>query len=224
MTDRRLLRTVVVRFTAGFAVILAVLLGVAGTRAWAEAWIWTGLMGACMLRFAAWAFPNAPEVLARRMRTHEEDPRQRVIVALGGLFAVGFFVLPALDRRFGWSEVPAWGVAIADVVVLGGYLLFTRVMQVNAWAGRTIRVDDGQHVIDTGPYGVVRHPMYVSSALIYLATPLALGSVWGVIPAIAATGILIPRILFEERTLDSDLPGYAAYRAKVRWRLVPGLW
>jgi protein-S-isoprenylcysteine O-methyltransferase Ste14 len=134
------------------------------------------------------------------------------------------FVVPGFDHRLGWSSVPAWLVVVADALVLAGYLIFFLTVRENSFASRVIEVEDGQRVISTGPYAVVRHPMYTGIALMMVFAPLALGSWWAVIPALTTPPFLMLRILDEEEALVAQLPGYTEYTQRVRWRLIPGVW
>jgi protein-S-isoprenylcysteine O-methyltransferase Ste14 len=168
-----------------------------------------------------------PALLERRMRggpTAEPERAQRIIMWLVSLGFVALLVVPALDHRFGWSELPP-GVALAgNVLVLIGFYGIFRVYRVNTFGGATIRVTADQKVITTGPYAVVRHPMYASASLYLIGTPLALGSCWGLVPLALIVPALIWRLLDEERLLARDLAGYSAYQRQVRYRLVPGIW
>jgi protein-S-isoprenylcysteine O-methyltransferase Ste14 len=133
-------------------------------------------------------------------------------------------MLPGLDKRFGWSNVPPLVVFLADGLVLFGYSLFFWVMRTNSYASRIVQVTAGQQVISTGPYAIIRHPMYFSTLLIYPFSPLALGSYWAMLPTFIIIILLVARILNEEEVLVRDLPGYAEYRQKVKYRLIPGIW
>jgi protein-S-isoprenylcysteine O-methyltransferase Ste14 len=137
---------------------------------------------------------------------------------------VALFVLSALDHRFGWSNLPDGVAILGDIAVIAGLLGMSRVFVENSFAAATVRVEAGQRVIDTGPYGVVRHPMYMAAILMLAGIPLALDSLWGLLIVPGGIGILALRLTAEERTLVRDLPGYAEYRLKVRWRLFPGIW
>jgi protein-S-isoprenylcysteine O-methyltransferase Ste14 len=165
-----------------------------------------------------------PELLERRMRTLEKEKRQRAIIFLSYPVFLAAFLLPGFDRRYAWSRVPVWLVLLADLVVLAGYLLFVRVMKENRFLSRIVEVDAKQKVIDTGPYAVVRHPMYAGILPLYLFSPLALGSFWALIPAAFLPPIIIARIFNEEKVLCRELPGYAEYMRRVRYRLIPWVW
>ena len=175
------------------------------------------IMGAVMLI-------KAPALLEKRLDGKEKEATQKGVVALSGLMFPAGFVLSALDFRFAWSHVPLWLVITASVLFLIGYGAYAEVMRENAYLSRTIKVEEDQTVIDTGLYGIVRHPMYLATLLMFLPLPLILGSFWGLIPFALYPVIIVVRILNEEKVLTEDLDGYAAYKQKVRYRLIPYLW
>jgi len=168
-----------------------------------------------------------PALLERRMRggpTAEKRPVERVIMAFTSIGFIALLVVPALDRRFGWSAVPVYAVVAGDALVGIGFYFIFLVYKENTFTSATIEIAADQKVVSTGPYAVVRHPMY-GSALLYLAgTPLALGSYWGLLPLAAMLPFLVWRLFDEEALLTGSLPGYLEYKKKVRHRLVPGIW
>ncbi len=145
-------------------------------------------------------------------------------MALGALGYLAACIVPGLDRRFGWSEVPLWAVLVADAVVLAGYALTAWVFRVNRYASRVVELADGQQLIASGPYAYVRHPMYAGALLMCTARPVGLGSWWAMLTVIPLAGVFIARLLNEEELLRHSLAGYVAYTARTRYRLVPGLW
>jgi protein-S-isoprenylcysteine O-methyltransferase Ste14 len=167
---------------------------------------------------------NDPALLQRRMRMREKESVQRRIILLSLVYFLVAFTIPGLDVRFGWSNVPAWVSLVADVLVLIGYMTFVWVLMVNSYLSRTVEVEAGQKVVSTGPYAIVRHPMYAGISLMYVATPVALGSFWALIPALFIVPLLVVRLRNEEQVLLRDLPGYAEYTQKVKYRLLPGIW
>jgi protein-S-isoprenylcysteine O-methyltransferase Ste14 len=196
----------------------------AGSLYYWEAWVYCGMLFIPMIISSYYLVFRDPEFLERRMKTEEKEKAQKIVQFLSGLLFTSVFVISGLDYRFEWSNVPLALVIISDVLVLGGFLYVFRVFQENRYAARTIEVEEGQTVISSGPYAVVRHPMYLSVIPMYLFTPLALGSYWALVPALPLIATLILRILNEEVVLLRDLPGYDDYRHKVRWRLIPGVW
>ncbi len=165
-----------------------------------------------------------PVFLERRLKLKEKQARQKTVVKFGGvIFAIGFLI-PGLDRRFGWSHVPPEMSIAADIIVLLGYMMVFLVFKENAYAGRSVEVVKGQKVISSGPYSIIRHPMYLGTIFLYGATPLALGSYWAFPLFALMLPLLIIRIISEEELLRRELKGYAAYCKKVRYRLVPYVW
>jgi protein-S-isoprenylcysteine O-methyltransferase Ste14 len=207
-----------------FLISGGVLFGAAGTFDYPGAWI---LLGAFFI-VCATTFPyylrKDPEFLRKRMDYSEREKPQRLIVSLSLLPFLGFFLIPALDRRFGWTPFSWITIAIGCVLFAASYLGIFRVFAANRYASRTVKIQEGQRVIDSGPYAIVRHPMYALVAPIYASVPLILQSPWGILPLPLILAILVARIRNEERVLLEGLPGYADYMKKVRWRLVPLLW
>jgi protein-S-isoprenylcysteine O-methyltransferase Ste14 len=167
---------------------------------------------------------NDPQLLERRMQMREREVAQRRIISLSYLYFLVAFTLPGFDQRWGWSDVPPLVVIAADLVVMLGYGIFFLVLRENQYAARTIQVEQGQRVISSGPYALVRHPMYLGVTLMYLASPLALGSYWALLPALLIVPILVARIINEEQVLERDLAGYREYKQLTRYRLLPGVW
>lgn len=196
----------------------------AGTLRFWEAWVYIAILFVPMAMVLAHFLKHDPEVLERRMRTREKERAQGAIIRAGNLlFLVGLLMI-GFDCRWDWSTVPVAVVVAAEAVVLAGYLIFVVVIRANRFLSRTVEVDTGQKVITTGPYAIVRHPMYVGVLLLYLFTPIALGSYWALIP-FGLTGAAFPiRILNEENVLLRDLAGYGDYMKKTRFRLIPGIW
>ncbi|HSB89215.1 MAG TPA: isoprenylcysteine carboxylmethyltransferase family protein [Anaerolineales bacterium] len=196
----------------------------AGTLAYWQAWVYMGVLLIPMIFVVRRLLATSPRLLERRMQMREREVTQRRLISFSALFFLAAFLLPGFDRRWGWSSVPLPVVLAADVVVLLSYGLTIRVLLENEFASRTVEVMQGQRVISTGPYAYVRHPMYLAVTLMVLASPIALGSWWALFPALSIIPILVVRILDEEKVLARDLEGYAEYRQKVRYRMVPGLW
>ena len=212
------------RLVIGMPIIGALFFWPAGTFDYWQAWLWMAVLFLPLMGIFIYLIQRDPALLERRVRTGEQRPEQRRIIAVSALFLILIFLLPGLDKRFGWSSVPVWLVLLADIIVLAGFLLNFLVIRVNSYASRVVEVEQGQKVIASGPYAFVRHPMYLSIILILFATPLALGSFWGVIPTIAYIPLLAARAKNEEELLVNDLQGYREYMQKTRYRLFPGIW
>ena len=196
----------------------------AGTFNYWEAWLYMlCLLGPMVLVFS-YLLKHDPALLERRMKAKEKVGEQKLIVMLSfPVFILGF-ILPGFDKRFGWSDPSPTIVILALVIFLIGYGLFFLVLRENSYASRVIEIADGQKVISSGPYAIVRHPMYSSVLLIYIFSPLALGSYWAMLPTLLIIPVLIARIFNEEKILTNNLPGYAEYQQKVKYRLIPYIW
>jgi protein-S-isoprenylcysteine O-methyltransferase Ste14 len=209
------------------AVMCALLFGTAGTTQYWQAWVYVSIFLGASVLTTLYLMKKDRVLLARRMRggpMFEKEGTQRIIMVFTSLGFIALLIVPALDHRFGWSTVPVWAVVLGDVLVAIGFYFIFLVYRENSFTAATIEVATGQKVIATGPYAVVRHPMYAGGSLYVLATPLALGSYWGFLAFAAMAPFLVWRLLDEERILTRDLPGYAEYRQRVRHRLVPKVW
>jgi protein-S-isoprenylcysteine O-methyltransferase Ste14 len=210
------------------AVIEGLLLFIpAGTIEYWQAWVYLAVFTAGSALTTLYLLKRDPALLERRMRggpAAEKRPTQRVIMLFTSIGFISILVVPALDHRFGWSDVPPAVVIAGNVLVVMGYLLIVRVFRENTFTAATIQVAENQRVISTGPYAIVRHPMYAGGAMYLFGTPLALGSYWGFVPFAAMLPFLIWRLLDEERLLAKDLPGYTEYQTRVRYRLIPFVW
>jgi protein-S-isoprenylcysteine O-methyltransferase Ste14 len=211
-------------FSAALAVMVVMFFVPAGTVDYWQAWVYLAIVFLPASFVMAYFLKSDPGFLERRFKMKEKEAKQRSVVAFALiLFLVGFLI-PGLDRRFGWSSVPFGLVIAADAIVLLSYLWVFLVFKENSFAGRTIEVVKGQKVISTGPYSIVRHPMYIGVMLMYVLTPIALGSYWALPPFLLVVPLLIYRILNEEEVLRRELPGYKEYCDKVRYRLIPFVW
>ncbi len=215
---------------AGLRLVLALLVYgliffvTAGTLQYWQAWIYLGILFIPMLVAFIYLLKNNPDLLERRMRMRETEKPQKLIIVLSIFAFFLAFIIPGLDHRFGWSAVPMAAVIAADIIALAGYSIFFLVMKENTYASRVIEVEKNQKVISTGPYAVVRHPMYLGGLLMYLFSPIALGSFWAVIAFLPLPALFIFRILNEEHVLAKELPGYIEYMERVKYRLIPFVW
>ena len=213
-----------VKYLVGLTAIGLLLFLPAWTLNYPHAWLFCGLLFLPMLVMGIVLFVKSPELLEKRLNNKEKEKTQKGVVGLSGLVFPATFVLSALDFRFGWSAVPTWLTAVAAVLFLVGYGMYGEVMRENAYLSRTVEVREGQRVVDSGLYGVVRHPMYLATLLMFLPMPLILGSFWGLVPVAAYPAIIVIRLLNEEKLLTTDLEGYEAYKKKTKYRLIPFVW
>ena len=211
-------------FPLGFILLATVLMLSAGSLRYWQGWVFCTAIFVPALFVSTYFLKRSPEFLERRMKFREKETRQKAIIKIASIIFFLGFLIPGFDYRFGWSNMPWWLVLAANVMVSASYFLVFLSFKENAFAGRTVEVFEGQKVIDTGPYAVVRHPMYAGIIPMFLFMPLALGSLWAVIPFIPVCAIIILRILNEEEVLRRDLPGYNEYCEKVRYRLLPFVW
>jgi len=212
--------------------LLGVIMGVvifvaAGTLNYWQAWVYLLIFTGISFLTTIYLIKNDPELLKRRLRggpTAETRTSQRVIMAFTSLGFIGLLVVPGLDRRFEWSRVPVYEVIVGDTLVAIGFYFIFLVYKENTYTSATIEIAADQKVIDSGPYALVRHPMYASALLYLLGTPLSLGSYWGLVPFVVIVPFLLWRIFDEEKMLIGELAGYDKYHRRVRYRLIPGLW
>lgn len=219
-----LTRKSVVRLLEGVIVLGGIFFLTAGTFAYWEAWLYMAVLFIPVLALFLYLLNTAPDALERRLKMKETHREQNVVVVMAWIVLALAIILPGFDHRFGWSDIPVWVVLAADAAIVLGHGLFTLVMRENRYASRVVEVTEGQKVVSTGPYAAVRHPMYVALILIYVATPVALGSWVAFMPALLLPFVLAYRIHTEETALMRDLDGYDAYRQKVRYRLIPYVW
>jgi len=219
-----LIKVVSVRLLIGITVLASMFFLPAGTFAYPEAWAYMSTLFIPMFFVFIYLIKNDPGLLARRMKMKEKETEQKLIITLSYIPFFIAFLLPGLDKRFEWSSVPAVVVLISDILVLLGYGTFFLVLKENSYASRIVEVEPGQTVITSGPYAKVRHPMYTVVLIMYILSPLALGSYWAIIPMILIIPAIVARILNEEKVLVRDLDGYKEYMHKTRYRLIPGIW
>lgn len=220
----KLLLNALTKFLSGLLLVGVLLFWPAGGFEYLNAWLFCGLLFVPMLLLGAVLWIKSPDLLWKRLDTKEKEKTQKGVVALAGLLFLGGFIVAGLDFRFGWSHIPVWLVAAASVVLLISYGLYAEVMRENVYLSRTVKVQENQKVIDTGLYGVVRHPMYAVTVWLFLSIPLVLGSWYSLICFAPYPFAIAVRIRNEEKVLIEGLEGYADYRKKVKYRLIPFVW
>ncbi len=196
----------------------------AGTLRWREAWVLLGILFVPMFCAGLVMFFRSPDLLRRRLNAKEKEADQKAVIAWSGLLFLCSFVLAGLAVRFSWPMLPAWAGWCAAVLFLASYALYAEVLRENVWLSRTIEVQEGQKVVDTGLYGVVRHPMYAATLILFLSMPLVLRAPLSFLVLLGYLPVIVKRIRGEEAVLARELPGYPEYMRKVRFRLIPGVW
>jgi len=205
----------------------ALIFAAAGDLRFWQGWAFLAVFFAASALITQYLIANDPALLQRRVKggpTAETEPAQRLIMVCMSLGFVALIVVPGLDHRFGWSQAPAIVALTGDALIAVGFFIVFLVFKANSFASSTVGVAEGQSLVSTGPYAVVRHPMYAGALIYLLGTPLALGSYWGLAVLAVMTPILIWRLVDEERVLDERLPGYSDYKRKVHYRLLPGVY
>ena len=220
----KLLLKALVKFLVGLGLVVLLLFLPAGTFDYRGAWLFIGLLFVPILILGAVLLARAPKLLEKRLSAKEKESTQKGVVAVSGLLFVAGFVVAGLDVRYGWTTVPVWATILASAVLLISYGTYAEVMRENAYRSRTIEVQDGQKVIDTGLYGIIRHPMYAATVGLFLAIPVVLGSWWSLLCFAPYPFILAVRIGNEEKILARDLPGYTDYQKRVKYRMIPFVW
>jgi protein-S-isoprenylcysteine O-methyltransferase Ste14 len=221
---RKILAMALTRFSLGLIVMGALFFLSAGTIRYLNGWLFILGLTAPMIFTLVYFYRNDPAFLEKRMRTKEKEGTQRKYLMLSLPLYLIALVTPGLDYRFGWSHTPLWLSLAALAAMIGGYLMFVLVMNENRYASRVVEIQEGQKLIDTGLYSVVRHPMYLAMIVLYLSASLVLGSYYSLIPMAIFLSTLVIRITNEEKVLLAGLPGYADYAKRVRYRLIPLVW
>jgi len=216
LSQSELIKLVGSRLIIGIPALFLILFLPAGTFDFWEAWIYLAILLIPMSIVMFYFLKKAPELLARRMKLKEKEVEQKLIIKLSFIPFLLAFILPGIDKRLGWSNVPITIIVVAEILVFLGYIFVFLVFKENQFASRVIEVEKGQTVIQSGPYRLVRHPMYMGATLMYVASPLALGSYWAIIPAIFIIPIFIARIINEESVLTKELEGYSEFKLKTR--------
>ena len=212
------------KYLMGLLCVILLLFIPAGTIHYRNGWLFIGLLFAPMLVLGIVLLFKSPELLEKRLNAKEEQGEQQKVVGLSALLFLAGFIIAALDYRFGWSQISGWLVLAASAVLLLSYGMYAEVMRENAYLSRTVEIQENQKVIDTGLYGIVRHPMYTSTILLFLSIPLVLGSFIAFVVFLAYPVLIARRIRNEEQVLEKGLAGYREYKQKVKYRLIPFIW
>jgi protein-S-isoprenylcysteine O-methyltransferase Ste14 len=220
----RLFFQALAKFFLGLVLVMVLIFVPAGTLHYWQAWLFIGILFVPMFVVGIILMFRNPDLLRSRLDAKEKETEQKSVVLMSGLLLIAMFVTAGLNYRFGWWVLSDNFVIIAAVVFLLGYVLYGVVMRENVWLSRTIEVQDHQQVVDSGLYGLVRHPMYFSTLLLFLTIPLILASPWSFLIMLLYIPIIVKRIRNEEKVLGQDLGGYKAYTERVRYRLIPFIW
>ena len=220
----KLFLSAILKFTAGVILVGALIFLPAGTLHYPQGWLLMGILFVPMFLAGLVMMAKNPNLLRSRLDAKEKEREQSLVVKLSGLMFLVGFILAGLSFRFGWLMLPKWVSIVGAVLFLSSYALYAEVLRENTWLSRTIGVQEGQTVVSTGLYGVVRHPMYAVTLVLFLSMPLVLGSGLAFVVFLAYPAIIAKRIRNEEAVLARDLPGYTEYLKKVRWRLIPFVW
>lgn len=220
----KLLAEALVKFTCGLLLVGLLVFLPAGTLCYTYGWLLMGLLFIPMLIAGLVMFFKAPDFLRKRLDAKEKQGTQKGVVAVSGLMFIAAFVVAGLDHRFGWSRMPEWVTVVASTLFLIDYAMYAEVMRENAFLSRTIKVEENQTVVDTGLYGIVRHPMYAVTIDLFMMMPLILGSWYALIPMAVYPVVITIRLKAEEDLLAKELSGYVDYKKKVKYRLIPFIW
>ena len=222
--DRKLLVQGIAKFLIGVVLLGALLFIPAGTLAWPQGWRLMAILFVPMLIVGVIMILKNPELLRKRLNAKEKQEEQKDVLKYSGLMFLAAFILAGLNFRFRWIVLPDWISWVAVAIFLISYGLYAEVMKENAYLSRTVEVQEGQQVVDTGLYGIVRHPMYMSTLFLFLAMPLVLGSLISFLIMLLYILIIAKRIRNEEQALEEGLQGYAEYKQKVKYKVIPFIW
>ena len=222
--NAKLFQQAVVKFLGGLLTVGLLLFLPAGTFAWWQGWLLIGILFVPMFIAGLVMMQKSPDLLRKRLDVREKESEQKAVIALSGLMFLTAFIAAGLNFRFQWIVLPAWMSWAAAAVFLLAYALYAEVLRENVWLSRTVEVQEHQQVIDTGLYGVVRHPMYMTTLLLFLAMPLVLGSPLSFVIMLAYIPIIARRIRNEEQVLEEGLAGYREYKERIRDKVIPFVW
>ncbi len=221
---KHLLFQALTKIIDGLSIIAALLFIPAGTLNYWQAWLFIGLLFVPMMAAGIILMLRNPDLLRKRLNAKEKQNEQKQVVAFSTLLFAATFIVAGLNHRLGWQYLPDWTVYAASTLFLIGYAMYAEVMRENVWLSRTIEVQEHQKVVDTGLYGIVRHPMYAATLLLFLAIPLVLASLWAFLIMLFYIPIIAKRIRSEEALLEQELNGYKEYKQRVRYKVIPFIW
>jgi len=222
--DAKLFVQAIAKFLFGLLLVAALIFLPAGTLAYWQGWLLIGILFIPMFLAGLVMMKKSPELLRKRLNVKEQQAEQKTVILLSGLMFLAVFILAGLGFRFGWLVLPAWVSYAAAAVFLAAYALYAEVLRENVYLSRTVEVQEGQKVIDTGLYGIVRHPMYMTTLLLFLSMPLVLGSILSFAVTLLYIPIIAKRIRNEEQVLEDGLEGYKEYKERVRYKVIPFVW
>ena len=222
--DSKLSAQAIAKFLTGLLLVGILVFLPAGTFAYQQGWLLICILFIPMFLAGLVMMRKSPDLLRKRLNAKEEQDEQKTVILLSGLMFLAAFIFAGLNFRFGWIILPSWVSYIAAIVFLLAYALYAEVLRENVYLSRTVEVQDGQKVIDTGLYGLVRHPMYMTTLVLFLSMPLVLGSVLSFVIMLLYIPIIAKRIKNEERVLENGLDGYAEYKKRVRYKVIPYVW
>lgn len=222
--DLKLFTQAIFKFLGGLLIVGLLLFLPAGTFVWRQAWLLLEILFVPMFIAGLIMMKRAPDLLRKRLNVKEEEKEQKTVIVLSGLMFLAAFIVAGLNFRFRWIVLPVWVSWAAAVLFLLAYVLYAEVLRENVWLSRTVEVQENQKVVDTGLYGIVRHPMYMTTLLLFLSMPLVLGSVISFVIMLLYIPIIAKRIRNEEQVLEGGLEGYAEYKKRIRYKVIPFVW
>ena len=222
--DLKLFTQAIFKFLGGLLIVGLLLFLPAGTFVWRQAWLLLGILFVPMFIAGLIMMKRAPDLLRKRLNAKEEEKEQKTVIVLSGLMFLAAFIVAGLNFRFRWIVLPVWVSWAAAFLFLLAYVLYAEVLRENVWLSRTVEVQENQKVVDTGLYGIVRHPMYMTTLLLFLSMPLVLGSVISFVIMLLYIPIIAKRIRNEEQVLEGGLEGYAEYKKRIRYKVIPFVW
>ena len=222
--DQKLFIQATTKFVFGFIILSLLLFIPAGTLSYWNAWLFMGIIFVPMFIAGVILMIKNPDLLRKRLNAKEKEDEQKIVLLLGGIMFICGFVLSGLNYRFEWVILPKWIIVVATIIFLLAYVLYAEVLRENVYLSRTVEIQENQKVIDTGLYGIVRHPMYSSTILLFLSMPLVLGSLFAFLIFLGYPVIIAKRIRNEEQVLELGLVGYSEYKNKVKYKVIPFIW